>query len=150
MGRKNRWETNVEPRLAEIAEWIQILNEEQIAKQLGLSRRTFETYKKEHEELRNALKKGREELVTDLKITLKKKAQGFHYKETKKVIREVDGQKVTTYEEYERYSPPDLGAIHLLLKNYDPTWRNDDQTTIDLKKEKLQLEKDRAENNQWS
>ena len=150
MGRKSKYETHVQPRLAEIAEWVHVLTERQIAGRLGIGYRTFETHKNEHPELREALQKGKETLVTDLKLTLKKKAQGFHYKETKKVIREVDGQKVTTYEEYERYSPPDLGAIHLLLKNYDPTWRNDDQTTIDMKKEKLQLEKDRAENNQWS
>ena len=83
-------------------------------------------------------------------MTLKKKAQGFKYKETKRTIRETGEGKVVTVEEFERYAQPDTGAIHLLLKNLDPEWRNDDQTTIDLKKEKLQLEKEKAENGQWS
>ena len=68
MGRKNKYETHVGNRLEEIAEMIQLLNEDQIAKQLGISRRSFEYYKNEHEELREALKTGREELCGKLKI----------------------------------------------------------------------------------
>lgn len=52
-------------------------------------------------------------------------------------------------EEYERYSPPDTGAIHLLLKNLDPSWRNDDQATMNMKREKLELEKQKAEQDNW-
>ena len=44
MGRKNKYETHVKSRLADIAEMIQLLNEDQIAKQLGISRRSFENY----------------------------------------------------------------------------------------------------------
>lgn len=150
MGRKNRYETFVQPRLAEIAEWVQLLTEDQIAKRLGVSPRSFATYKAKHEELQEALKKGAETLVEDLKLTLKKKAKGFEYKERKITVRNVDGKKVRIVEEYERYAQPDLGAIHLLLKNLDPDWRNDDQTTIDLKREKLELEKERAENSKWT
>lgn len=147
MGRKNKYESHVKPNLEKIADWIQILNEDQIARRLGISQRSFEKYKTEHEELRDALKHGKEALVEELKMTLKKKAQGFKYKETKKTIRDSGDGKVVVVEEFERYAQPDTGAIHLLLKNLDPDWRNDDQTTIDLKKEKLQIEKDKAEQN---
>lgn len=147
MGRKNKYESHVKPNLEKIADWIQILNEDQIARRLGISQRSFEKYKTEHEELRGALKQGKEALVEELKMTLKKKAKGFEYTETKKTIRKVGDESVTTLEEYKRYAQPDTGAIHLLLKNLDPEWRNDDQTTIDLKKEKLQIEKDKAEQN---
>lgn len=147
MGRKNKYETHVKPRLGEIAEWIQLLTEDQIAKRLGISPRSFATYKTEHKDLQEALQKGTETLVEELKLTLKKKAKGFTYTERKITVRNVNGETIRTVEEYERYAQPDTGAIHLLLKNLDPDWRNDDLTTVDLKKQKLQLEKDKADQN---
>ena len=149
MGRKGRYETQVQPKLGQIQEWYGLLTEEQIAKRLGVSVRSFERYKTQHEELRQALLNGKQALIEDLKATLKKKAKGFHYKETKKTIRNVNGQSTQVTEEYERYSPPDTGAIHLLLKNLDDTWRNDDKTTVDLKREKLELDRARQENESW-
>lgn len=149
MGRNNRYETHVKPRLKEIQEWFTLCSEEQIAKRLGISVRSFERYKKDNPELKEALKRGREELVADLKSSLKRKALGFEYKESKRQITEVDGERRVVIEEYTRYAQPDTGAIHLLLKNYDESWRNDDQTTIELKKQKLELEKEKQENNNW-
>lgn len=150
MGRKNKFESHVRPFLDKITEWIAFENEVEIAKKLGIAERTFERYKKDHEELREALRNGRKDLVKDLKATLKKKAQGFYYTETKTTVRDTGEGKVRIIEEFRRYAQPDTGAIHLLLKNLDPEWRNDDQTTVDLKKEKIQMEKERAEQNQWS
>lgn len=147
MGRKNKYESHVQPNLEKIADWIQILNEDQIAKRLGISQRSFEKYKKEHEELRDALKQGKETLVEELKMTLKKKAQGFTYKEKKRTIRETGDGKTIVVEEFERYAQPDTGAIHLLLKNLDPDWRNDDLTTVEMKKQKLEIEEKKAEQN---
>ena len=147
MGRKNKYETHVSPRLEEIAEWIQLMTEDQIARRLGISPRSFATYKTEHKELQEALQKGTESLVEDLKLTLKKKAKGFTYTERKITVRNVNGKKIRTVEEFERYAQPDTGAIHLLLKNLDGEWRQDDLTTVELKKQKLQLEKDKAEQN---
>lgn len=147
MGRKNKYESHVQPRLKEVSEWYQLLTEEQIARKLGISPRSFDKYKAEHEELREALKHGKEELIEDLKMTLKKKAKGFEYTEKKKTIRNVGGETVTILEEFTRYAQPDTGAIHLLLKNLDSEWRQDDLTTVELKKQKLQLEKEKAEQN---
>ena len=149
MGRSNRYESHVKPRLGEIAEWVQISNENQIAKRLGVSSRTFENYKKDHAELREALKRGREALVEDLKSSLKKKALGYEYTETKTTVRDVDGVRTRVIEEYKKHMPPDTGAIHLLLKNFDESWRNDDRETMDLKKQKLELEKQKAESENW-
>lgn len=147
MGRKNKYESHVQPRLKEVSEWYQLLTEEQIARKLGISPRSFDKYKAEHEELREALKHGKEELIEDLKMTLKKKAKGFEYTEKKKTIRNVGGETVTILEEFTRYAQPDTGAIHLLLKNLDDEWRNDDLTTVELKKQKLELDKEKAEQN---
>jgi len=52
-------------------------------------------------------------------------------------------------EETEKYAAPDTGAIHLLLKNLDDNWRNDDKATMDMKREKLELDKQKAEAESW-
>ena len=149
MGRKNKYETHVKPHLQEITKWYESLTEAQIAKKLGISVASFENYKLKYPELVASLQSGKEILIEELKDSLKKKAKGFHYKETKKTIRDVNGQRTQVIEEYDRYSPPDTGAIHLLLKNLDETWRNDDKATMDLKREKLEMEKQKAEMDSW-
>ena len=148
MGRKCVYEEKVKPRLTEISKWYELLTEGQIAKKLGIHQATFEKYKNDYPELREALKRGRESLVEELKDNLKKKAQGFYYTERKTVIRKIGEKESRLVEEYSRYSAPDVGAIHLLLKNLDDTWRNDDKETMDLKREKLELEKQKAES-EW-
>ena len=149
MGRVGLYDTKVQPRLTEIAEWIQTMTERQIASKLGIGYRTFCTYKAKHADLQRALANGKDELVVELKSILKKKALGYYYKETKTYIKDEDGKKVRIVEETERYAHPDTGAIHLLLKNLDESWRNDDQTTVDLKRERLALERDKEENKNW-
>lgn len=150
MGRKSKYESHVLPHLSEIENWCQDYDERQIATGLlGISVSAFEKYKREHPELVDALKKGRQVLVSDLKASLKKKAKGFYYEETKTSIRQEGGKEVKIIEKYKKYAQPDTGAIHLLLKNYDSTWTNDDQTTIDLKREQLELAKQKAENDNW-
>lgn len=149
MGRKGRYETHVQPFLNDIAEWYGLINEDQIAKKLGISVASFEKYKNEHPELRESLKKGKEDLIEELKATLKKKAKGFYYEETKTYIKQENGKEVKTVEKHKKYAQPDTGAIHLLLKNLDDTWRNDDKATQDLKKEKMELDRQKAENENW-
>lgn len=149
MGRKNKYETHVKPHLQEIPKWYEDLTEAQIADKLGISVASFENYKLKYPELVASLQSGKEILVEELKDSLKMKAKGFHYKETKKTIRNVNGQKTQVIEEYERYSPPDTGAIHLLLKNLDDNWRNDDKATIEMKRQKLELEKQKADAENW-
>lgn len=149
MGRKNKYETHVEPYLKEIQEWYETLTEAQIARKLSVSVASFENYKLRYPELVEALQSGKEVLIEQLKDSLKKKAKGFHYTETKKTIRDVNGQRTQVIEEFERYSPPDTGAIHLLLKNLDDTWRNDDKATMDIKRQKIELEKQKAETDNW-
>lgn len=149
MGRKSLYETHVKPRLNEISEMIVDKTEAQIASVLGVSVGAFESYKNQYEELREALKKGKNILIDQLHDALRRKALGFNYTETQKTIKTVDGVKTMLVVETEKYSPPDVGAIHLLLKNLDDNWTNDDKTTIDLKREKLALEKLKAEMNDW-
>lgn len=150
MGRKSKYETFVQPYLKEISEWYTELDEKQIAtEKLGIAVSTFENYKKKYPELKEALKRGKSELVSELKSSLKKKAKGFYYEETKTCIREENGKQLKVIEKYKKYAQPDTGAIHLLLKNIDDSWHNDDLETINMKKEQLKIAREKMENDSW-
>lgn len=145
MGRKSKWESHVLPRLEEVEKMALTMTEEQIAKTLGIGVSNYYEYKKKYPELREAVKKGRMSLVLDLKSTLIQKAKGFKYEE-KKIIKE---HGVVVKEEIiQKSALPDLGSIHLLLKNYDPHWSNDPKA-LELKKEELELKKKQVEENSW-
>lgn len=150
---RDKYETHVKKRLKEIEEWLGVMNDTQIALRLGISRNSLIKYKKEHPELREIYERASEALKADLKISLKQKALGFFYTETKRTyIADADGNPTgeIRIEEFNRYAQPDTGAAHLLLKNLDPTWRNDDMTTVKLKKDKMKLEQEKADNNNWT
>lgn len=152
MGRKNKYESHVKPYLTAIPKWYETMTEGQIAKKLGVSSSAWETYKNQNPELVECLQKGKDILVDELKDSLRRKAKGFHYKETKRTyIEGPDGEPIgeVKVEETEKYAVPDTGAIHLLLKNLDENWRNDDKATMDLKREKLELDKQKAESEDW-
>ena len=151
MGRKNKFESNVRPYLTQIPKWYETMTEGQIAKKLGISVASFENYKIKYPELVACLQKGKDVLVDDLKDSLRKKAKGFYYTETKRTyIENESGEQVgvVKVETTEKYAAPDTGAIHLLLKNLDDDWRNDDKVTVDLKREKLDLDKQKV-NESW-
>ena len=151
MGRKDKYEEYVAPRLEEIKKLVIDLTENQIAQVLGIAPRSFARYKVAHPELREALKAGTEMLVCELKDALRKKARGFTYKEKKVITKEEGGVVVSVQtEEYEKYAPPDTGAIHLLLKNYDKEWRNDDAATMELKRRTVETAEKKAEGSEWA
>ena len=146
MGRKSKYETQVKPYLPKIKEWYQTETERQIAKRLGVSVATFENYKARYPELVEVLQRAKETLVDDLKATLKRKAKGFTYEERKVTVFSdgTEREEIST-----KASLPDVAAIHLLLKNLDDDWRNDDRPTMRLKMQKLELEKTKIENESW-
>ena len=148
-GRKNKYETHVKPYLSKIPNWYLTKTEAQIAKKLGISQAAWTNYKKQYPELMECLQNSQEDLVDELKGILKKKAQGFYYTEKTKTIFEEGGKKSKKIEEKEKYAQPDTGAIHLLLKNFDPSWHNDDKQTMDLKREQNEIMKQKAEAAQW-
>lgn len=145
-GRPNKYEQYVAPQLDKIEKMALVMTEEQIAKTLGVGYATFRRYKAEHEQLRTALKRGRKDLVYDLKSALIKKAMGYSYtevtliKENGVVVREETKLKQTA---------PDVAAINLLLKNYDrEDWANDPQM-IAIRKKELELRERQLEMNEW-
>ena len=151
---KSKYDSHVKPHLEKITKWTEDLTDEQIAARLKISRKSFIEYKKQHPELVEALEKGKKRLVVELKDTLKKKAKGFYYEEVKTVkIHNPDSEAVQEWiekiEVNRKYAQPDTGAAHLLLKNLDPTWRNDDAETMKLKKKQVEIQQQKLEQDNW-
>lgn len=145
-GRPGKYETNIKPHLEDIKEYCTYMTEEQIAKTLDVSVSAWCRYKLQYLELREALKKGRAELVKQLRSTLIQKAKGFKYEE-KKIVREHG--EVVREEIYQRSALPDVAALNLLLKNYDAeNWANDPQA-MRIREKELELREKQMEINDW-
>jgi hypothetical protein len=139
---KCKYPTHVKPYLKKIEEMALTMTEEQMAKTLGVSVSSWCEYKNKFPELAEAIKKGRTILVAELKSTLIMKARGYEYEESKAIVK--NGEEVSR-EVYKRYAHPDTGAIHLLLKNLDDSWRNDDKETMELKKRQVDVQEKKAD-----
>ena len=148
-GRKNKYETHVKPNFEKIKKWYLTKTETQIANKLGITVQSWIKYNNQYPELRELLQDSKEDLVDELKGILKKKAQGFYYTETKKTIIEDGDSKIKKIEEHQKYAQPDTGAIHLLLKNLDDEWRNDDKQTLDIKRKQVELTEQKINNDEW-
>lgn len=145
-GRPNKYSTHVKPYLKEIEQYATYMTEAQIAKTLRVSVSAWCEYKKEYKELNEALKKGRVQLVAELRSTLIQKAKGFEYEERKKIKEK---GKVVREEIYIRKSLPDVAALNLLLKNYDSeNWANDPQM-IKIREKELELQERKIEQTEW-
>lgn len=150
-GRKSAYETTIKPRFSDISDWLKNgATEKQIAENLGVSYSTFNKYKAENKEFAEFIKKGRKTLVLQLRGALVKKALGFEYTEKKKYSkRDPDGQVYQYVEETTKTALPDVAALNLCLKNYDPEdWANDPQQ-LALKRQELELKRELAEKDNW-
>jgi len=169
-GRKNKYETDVKAHFSQISKWLESgATERQIAQNLGIGYSTFNRYKTEKEELREIIKKGRQSVVLKLRGALIQRALGFKYNETKTVTEAVklpehiyeyllrsgfteeqlSESKLVKTEVAEKQALPDVAALNLALKNYDPdNWANDPQG-LKLKKRELELKEIQIERNDW-
>lgn len=149
-GRKGKYETDIKPRFDEITHWLRSgASEKQIYENLGITKDTFYRYKRNYKEFYDLLKNGRQALVMQLRNTLIKKAMGFEYTEVKQYAREENGNKVTYVEKTTKTALPDVAALNLCLKNYDPdNWANDPQA-LKMKEKELELRREIAEKDEW-
>lgn len=151
-GRKDAYETKIRPRFDEIRSWlINGASDDNIIHNLGISESTYYKHLSEKTEFSELIKNGRIAIVAELRSALIKKAKGFDYTETKIIEREDPdtGEKVKTVETYNKKALPDVAAINLALKNYDPdNWSNDPQGDK-IKREELELKKQKLEKDDW-
>jgi SepF-like predicted cell division protein (DUF552 family) len=134
-GRKDKYESHVKPFLDRIPSWRKDgLTEEQVADKLGIAYSTFNYYKNEYLELMEALKKGKENLLEELKESLYKRAMGYKTEEVKQLIRKTRaGKEITEVEKYTKEIYSDTCLI-FALKNLDPeNWRDRRELQQDVK-----------------
>ena len=83
--RGGNYEKIIKPKLAEIAEMYQTMSENEIVSELGISKSSWSEYKATHEEMREALQRGKEKLCTRVKKALLEAAEGYEYTETEEI-----------------------------------------------------------------
>lgn len=147
-GRKNKYESYVKPHIKEISLWVQTMDEEQIARRLGIAVSTWHDYKNKHPELAEAVKAGRQDLISDVKSALKMRAKGFEYTEKKTYTKIGDNGSAVYEETTTKYAPPDVAACNSILQNLDPDWRRD-KALHELREREFELKKRLAEANNW-
>lgn len=150
-GRKSKYDELVKPNLEQIRKWKHVgATDEQICEQLGIAKSTFYQYVKDHSELSDSIKKGRNALVLDLRGELAR-ISFKHTLETKKQYIKQDaetGNKTQYTEITTREVDGDIAAINLLLKNIDSEWSND-PANLALRKQELELRRKIAEANNF-
>ena len=148
MARPSKYETDVEPRFAEITEWLQAgATDREIADNLGINKATMCDYKKRYSEFSELIKNGRKQAVQEIKAALFKRAIGFVYSEKKTIIESGD---VVREEIYTKAALPDPTAALMLLKHWDKSieWCAD-PASLKLKKEELEIKKQHLEKEVW-
>ena len=128
------------------------MRDEDIYKQLGISRSAWYDYIKKNKDISEAVKGGTTELVFKLKGELVRQAFK-HSLETKKQYIKVDmetGHKTQYTEITTKEIDGNVGAAHLLLKNLDKDNWKDSPAEYDLKKMEYELRKKIAEDKEYS
>lgn len=98
------------------------LTDEQIAKNMKISRSTLSKYKKEHSDISNTIKKGKEVVDFEVENALLKKALGYTESIKKQKVTK-DGDIVDITEDV--HIAPESTAIIFWLKNRQPKkWRD--------------------------
>ena len=116
----SNYERKVEPRLAEIeARARDGYTDKEIAKILAVAESTFQTYKKEHSELAEALEAGQQADIL-VENQFFKSCIGYKVKVKVPIKMKVNGEdRIIDYDE-ERYIPPNVKAQALWLRNRMP------------------------------
>ena len=157
MAARTTYEEDVLPYLERIKAWARDgATDEIICQKLNIGQSTFYRYKAKHQELREALKKGKEDIDIKVENSLLKRALGYTYEEvTREIVKGKGGNetlKVTKV--VKKHMAPDTTAQIFWLKNRRPElWRdkhdfvdeggyNENKTTL-----KGLLEKELKENN---
>ena len=125
---KSKWE-DIKDKLTLIEGWARDgLTNEQIADNLGIGKTTFYRMIKEHSELLEHLKKGKEVIDYEVENALLKRALGYKYEE--KTYESIYNKELDMYTEkltkrVTKQVAPDTTALIFWLKNRKPKqWRD--------------------------
>lgn len=140
---KSKWE-DIKDKLTLIEGWARDgLTNEQIAENLGIGKTTFYKMIKEHSELSEHLKKGKEVIDYEVENALLKRALGYKHEE--KTYESIYNKELDIYTErltkrVTKQVAPDTTALIFWLKNRKPKqWR--DKVDIEGESNKETLDK---------
>lgn len=129
MGAKGKYEKWLEPEnLILVQGWRRDgLADDQVARNLGVSRSTMYEWIKRFPEFAEAFKKGTEACVFEVENAMYKSAMGYDVEEIEISETEYpDGAKVTSRRKKKRHIPPSTAAQIFILRNKAPgKWSND-------------------------
>ena len=147
-GRKSK-EDIIRDNLEQIKKWKSLgATDEQVAKQLGISRSTWYEHLKNNSDLSDAIKTSVEYFVMDLRGELARQAFK-HTLETKKQYVKIDqetGHKTQYTEITSKEVDGNIAAAHLLLKNLDAEHWKENWDSYEFKKQELEIRKQMADN----
>ena len=108
------------------------LSNDQIARNMGISKQTFYMWQKQFAEFSDSLKKSKDVADREVENSLYKSAMGFEYIEVKEIIEKGDnGKEKKRIEKTKKLMKPDTTAGIFWLKNRKPKqWR--DKQVLDL------------------
>lgn len=117
------------------------LTDEQIAHNMGIGTTTLYNYKRDHMEIVEALKKGKEVVDIQVENALLKRALGYTYTEVTREQVPATGEMIIT-KKVTKEVQPDVTAQIFWLKNRRPDrWRDkQDIQVTGLEKEKTKLD----------
>lgn len=148
MGRKSKVDI-VRENLEQIKQWKKVgATDEQIYKQLGVSKACWYKYIAENKDIQDAIKTSVEYFVMDLRGELARQAFK-HTLETKKQYVKVDqetGHKTQYTEITSKEVDGNVAAAHLLLKNLDKDNWKESWDNYEFKKQELEIRKQLADN----
>jgi hypothetical protein len=105
------------------------LTDKQISHNIGIHPSTLYDWQKEHPEIAEALKKGKEVIDRQVENALLKRALGYEYEEVKQIIeKDEKGKDRKRIEKTVKQVIPDITAQIFWLKNRKPEeWRKRDK-----------------------
>jgi hypothetical protein len=145
MARKEKYSTHVKPYLLDISKWVRQGEPEYcIYEKLGISEARWYVYKNKYKELKEAIKKGNQDLTKSIESMLYKRCHGYEVEETKTLIeKDETGREKKKVEKIKKYVSPSDIAILFTLKNKDSEkWkdRQDIKQDINAKFENLKID----------
>ncbi len=111
------------------------LTDEQIAKNIGISKQTFYDWKKKYTDFSDSLKNGKEVIDRQVENALLKRAIGYEYEE---ISEKFEGGILTDRKVTKKQVVPDTTAQIFWLKNRKPSvWRDRAQVDVDAEFSKV-------------
>ena len=133
-GKYQEWLT--EDGLLLLRKWARNgLTDEEIAENMGISIRTFYTWKEKFPQLMQSLKKTKDIYDSEVEEALERSALGYYVWE-EKWVRDSETGEMVLYKKEKKWIKPDTTAQIFWLKNRDKLhWRDKQEIQMDLEED---------------